>query len=138
MAATTPTLSPFLLDHPLPAMSFDAKTRKIIAANKAATKALGYSPVALKKLTLSEVVTLPPRVKLNASFSATATSGSGDQFAVKAYLKVIKEKNRSHHFIFFTRNRITRTGKTYGRARGKTLAGRQNCEGKPQRNLPDQ
>jgi PAS domain S-box-containing protein len=100
MAATTPTLSPFLLDHPLPAMSFDAKTRKIIAANKAATKALGYSPVALKKLTLSEVVTLPPRVKLNASFSATATSGSGDQFAVKAYLKVIKEKNRSHHFIF--------------------------------------
>jgi PAS domain-containing protein len=74
MAATTSTLSPFLLDHPLPAIHYDGKTRKIIAVNKAAARVFGYSPLALKKMALSDVVTLPSGVKLNASFSTTATS----------------------------------------------------------------
>jgi PAS domain S-box-containing protein len=91
-------LPPLLQDHPLPTWSYDKKTLRILAANKAANRYFAQTSASWKKLTLKDFVTFP-HYKINNEVSGVATSESGKTLQVKGYFKILTDKRRKYNLL---------------------------------------
>jgi PAS domain S-box-containing protein len=92
-------LPPLLHDHPLPTWSYDSKTLRVLASNKAANRLFGYTSSAWKKLTLKDFIALPYPYKINKELTGNAITRSGSSFPVKGYFKSIKEKKKQYDLL---------------------------------------
>jgi PAS domain S-box-containing protein len=109
--AAKQSLPSILHDHPMPTVSYDKSTRKILAANKAAVKTFGYSSVGWTRLLVGEFLKTEGKIKDNVSFNGTATSKKGELITVKGYFKVLIEKKRKYHLAIIQETELNGAGK---------------------------
>jgi PAS domain S-box-containing protein len=88
-----------ILDHPMPTVLYDKNTRRILAANKAAVKAFGYSHSAWTRLNVGEFLKIDGKIKDNVLFTGTAHSKKAGTISVKGYFKTLTEKNKKYSLI---------------------------------------
>lgn len=84
--------------HPVPALRYDRKNGKIIAANKSARKIFGYSARQWAGLAVDEAIhfNTPPNGK---SFTGTVSTKNGERIPVDGSYWTVGAKNRKLHFI---------------------------------------
>jgi PAS domain S-box-containing protein len=92
-------LPQIILDHPMPTVIYDRNTKGILAANKAAVKAFGYSNSQWTKLNVREFLQFDGKLKDNMLVTGTASTKKSGPISVKGYFKVLTEKNKKYYVI---------------------------------------